>query len=369
MSLRVPFSLSLLAPLTLLWGAQTAPRDTFNAQLAQLVETVNHAVVNVTANIYIDPNGSVKWTNMGYGLIIGSDLILTPLQIVGGCDEVFISRDDQAGIATEIIAVDNEFQFAALDIPKEMGNAVQIAPIADTLRAPAIGDPLFILANTIGAKPVMTLASLDALRPDGLLQISNTLSPAAAGGAVFNARGELLAMIVMQISDFHSDFMGATTNGMILAMPIQQILHRLSRQLNRNGGYLGIVVVDWPSQLGGAHIKQLQIDSPAAKAGLQVGDIVLSSNNHKVANAFDLFQNMQKCRPHDTVSLRILRGDQIHSIDVVLDSLPRVSPPPTAPFAKSSPTGIQQAAEREKMLLRIQSLQNEIDHLWKQLNE
>ena len=347
----------------------------YREQLVLLIKNVQLSVVPINADFEISQNQQIDLTNFGYGLVIEPDMVIAPSRIVEGSREIWISDQPNIKISGRIIGWDNEHGLSILKMNQPLKNSVLPAFIDQNEGVPA-GEPVLILSNSMSIMPAVSFATVACTRNDGIIQISGNLPIGADGGAVFDFKGRVVGLVYGQISPFSDELNGSQQVfpvETVLVYPIHQIRNAIQNELLRSNThcvYMGVVVADWPSQLGGAHVRQVLMDSPAAASGLQIGDIILSSNNHKVSKAVDLFHNMQNCYAGETVNLSILRGHQIVTVAVVLDSLPK------AWAASSSPSAVppsnletKEPLNEEFLQMRIKALEKEINRLRQFLKE
>lgn len=317
--------------------SQTYPSlQAYRAELIQLINDVEKSAVAVHAKIDLQQNDTpdadsptVDWTNFGAGLVIDEHHIITKQKVTHASVDIVIATQDNRKLNAQVIGTDNTLGVSLLQIDGEFETA-HLPQIVDSATQIKAGEPTVILSNSLGVMPAVSLGTVNCVRNDGMIQLSVDLPAGSAGGAVFDFQGRLIGIVAAEIDLFpdelpySSDILSTET---LLVHPIHEVLKRsnaIAQRAGKKQGFVGLVVEDWPSQLGGAHVKRVYNNSPAERSGLQVGDIILASNNHKVANALDLFENMQKHQPGDSVTLNILRSDQIHSIPVL------VSTPPTS---------------------------------------
>lgn len=347
----------------------------FREQLVLLIKNVQLSIVPITADFEISQQQQIDWTNCGYGLVIEPDMVIAPSLVVEGSREIWVSDQPNNKISGQIIGIDTVHGLSILKMKQSLKNAT-LPTFVDQNEGVTAGEPVLILSNSMSVMPAVSFGIVNCTHNDGIIQISGNLPIGAEGGAVFDFKGRVVGLVYAQISPLAGELSGSLLkfpDETVLVYPIHQIRNSIQNELlrsNTHSVYLGVVVADWPSQLGGAHIRQVLMNSPAAASGLQIGDIILSSNNHKVSKALDLFHNMQNCYAGETVSLNILRGQQIFTIPVMLDSVPNA---PMANFLNSEiqPNNLdkKEPLNQEFIHMRIKTLEKELDRLRQSLKE
>ncbi len=353
--------------------------QSYRQELMQLISDVEMSAVAVHAKIDMQQGESrnadsptVDWTNFGAGLIIDKQHIITKQKVTKASIDIIIATQDGRKVNAQIVGADDALGISLLKIEGEFDQNF-LPEIMDTSKMIRAGEPVIILSNSLGVMPAVSMGTINCIRNDGMIQLSVDLPAGSAGGAVFNFDGQLVGLVAMEIDLFpdelpySADFLSTET---LLVHPIQNVLNHtqlIVQNAGKKEGFVGLVVEDWPSHLGGAHVKRVYNDSPADRSGIQVGDIILASNNHKVATAYDLFQNMQNYQPGDSVTLNVLRSDQIHSIPV------RVAPPPessrqdvnqSAQISQSQQSNTPQTQiTNDFLLMRIKNLERELQVL------
>ncbi len=321
--------LLFVLPLPLL--AQNSVLTSFRQEFVQLVKQVEKSAVSVEAHMGIgEPIGSdpaIEMINSGAGLIINSQHIISKQKIVNGSQEIHITFYDGKTVPGTLVGSDESMGLSLLKVDENIVPDFFPNIIADPALV-AAGEPVLILSNSLGIMPAVSLGTVNCTRNDGMIQLSADLPAGSSGGAVFNFAGELIGLVAVEIDffpdelPFSSDLLASET---VLVNPIRDVqrsITTLSSQEGKSKVYFGVSVEDWPSQLGGAHVKQVYQNSPAALSGMKTGDIVLSTDNHKVAKAFDLFQLISSHNVGDTVTMQILRGDHIFPLTVTLAAAP-----------------------------------------------
>jgi serine protease Do len=167
----------------------------------------------------------------------------------------------------------------------------------------------------------------DRRKPGEYIQIDAAINPGNSGGALVNARGELVGINTFLISST------GTFSGMGFAIPTQ-IVRPTADTLIRDGkishGYMGIGITDISPENAqffhvpdstGAVVDQVETNSPAAKAGLKVGDVIRAVDGQKVTGAGDLQVEVGQKQPGNTVKLEVLRAGKTVAVPVTLQAM------------------------------------------------
>jgi len=162
----------------------------------------------------------------------------------------------------------------------------------------------------------------DARKPGGFIQTDAAINPGNSGGALVNAHGELVGINTFIISNSGS-FAGAG-----FAIP-SQIARATVEQLIKTGtvhhGYLGIGMNDVTPEnahffnlkdASGAIVAEVTPDSPASRAGLKSGDVIVQLNGQKMLNGSALQVAVSQVAPGASIELGILRDGSSHTLTV-----------------------------------------------------
>jgi serine protease Do len=243
-----------------------------------------------------------KRKGLGSGFIISEDgYICTNYHVVAGAQKVFVKikgKDYQA----DVIGSDDRTDLALIKLktsdkfkPVFLGNSDDVH-VGDW--AIAIGNP-FGLSNTFTVGFISATGRKDAEMLGGvqaMLQTDAPINPGNSGGPLINIKGEVVGVNSQIISQSGGNV------GIGFAIPInaaRSILEQLKVNKKIKRGYFGIQPVplteDYAKERGlnnneGAIVGQVVQDSPAEKAGLKVGDIILKVDSRKITNAPDLVE-------------------------------------------------------------------------------
>ncbi len=257
----------------------------------------------------------VPTEGLGSGFIISSDgLVLTNAHVVKGAKSVTVTLTDHRSYKAKVLGTDSKTDIAVLKIAAHnlptvrVGDPSKLEPGDWVL---AIGSP-YGFYNTVTAGIVS--AKSRALPDDSMVPFIQTdvaVNPGNSGGPLFNTQGDVVGInsqIFTQTGAFE---------GLSFAIPIN-VAETVAQQIIEHGrvehAKLGIAVQTVSQQLAtsfglqtprGALVAQVTDGSPAAKAGLKAGDIILSVNGQPVNDSSDLPMMIGLMRPGQKVELGI----------------------------------------------------------------
>lgn len=353
-----------------------APVGMLVADFSQLVEREGPAVVNITANNreeqdeentspfpfpipeddpffeffkrFMPPGqgggrsapSEREAMSYGSGFILSTDgFIMTNAHVVAGASQIQVKMADKREFSAKLIGMDKRTDVAVLKIEATQLPAVKIGQ-ASQLKVgewvAAIGAP-FGFDNTVTAGIVS--AKGRNLPDDTYVQFIQTdvaINPGNSGGPLFNLKGEVVG-INSQIYSRSGGFMGIS-----FSIPID-VAMQVAEQLKKNGkvsrGQLGVHIqelsLDLAQSFGrktadGALVVNVEPNSPAAIAGLQIGDIVLTVDGEAVASSRDLPLLIGGRQPGTKVKLGLWRKGQTVEVEVTLAELkPDAAPTPS----------------------------------------
>lgn len=327
-------------------------------QFAYLVKQASPAVVNITASKeslvgenaleseempeffrrFFDERQRPRGPSAGSGFIISADgYILTNHHVVDGADEISVALSDRRELTASIVGKDELSDLALLKIDSE---DLPVAKIGSSKRLEvgewvlAIGSPfgfeLSVTAGIVSAKG-RSLPGNSSGNYVPFIQTDVAINPGNSGGPLFNLDGEVVG-INSQIFTRSGGFMGLS-----FAIPMDVAMEVVS-QLREHGkvsrGWLGVGIQSLNQDLAesfgldrpqGALISRIFPDSPAEKAKLEVGDIILELNGLNIDLSSDLPHIVGRLRGDTEVELVIIRDKERKAMDVVLGSLPEKS--------------------------------------------
>ena len=290
--------------------------------------------------------------SLGSGFVISSDgYILTNRHVVSDADEIRVRFSDRRTYEAQVIGTDKASDVALIKIDADNLPTVKIGKSSDLKVGEwvlAIGSP-FGFDHTVTAGIVSAKGrSLPTENYVPFIQTDVAINPGNSGGPLFDLDGEVIG-INSQIYSRTGGFMGLS-----FAIPIELAMN-VADQLRETGsvsrGYLGVLIQDVDRNLAesfgmsqpyGALVSRIMPDSPADKAGLEVGDVILSYNDQRLLNSSQLPPMVGTTRVDEKATLRVLRDGKERNIDVVVGRLDEDNAEPRAVPARAEPEEIEQ---------------------------
>jgi serine protease Do len=275
----------------------------------------------------------------GTGFIISRDgLILTNNHVVEGATKIAVSFVSEPDVEfdAKLIGRDQLSDSALIQLVEKPAAPLTEAKFGDSsLMQPgdwvmAIGNP-FNLDHTVTVGVISGLErSLTVSEGYGqeVIQTDAAINPGNSGGPLLNFRGEVIGINTAILSNDRQ----AGNLGIGFAVPIN-IVRDLLPQLRtgkvvrgRIAVQVGVVPPDNLADLGlkerrGAQVSSVESGGPAAKAGMQPGDIILDFNGQPVKSRDDLVRIVQRTKPGTTVPVRIMRDKQEKTLNVTVEEL------------------------------------------------
>jgi len=287
--------------------------DEIQASIRQLSEGAGPSVVGI----------GQRW-GVGSGVVLAEGRVLTNAHNVRG-DQVTVTFADGRTAEGTVAGHDIDADLAVIDV--DTGGAPAL-PWADGT-APGVGTPVFALSNPGGRGLRVTFGFISGIertfrgprgrRITGSLEHTAPLLPGSSGGPVLDAGGQLLGINTNRLGE-----------GFYLAIPADEALRGRADALARGESAvsprLGVTIA--PGHVArrlrravglpdteGVLIREVAGDSPAARAGLAQGDLIVAAAGQPVRTADDLFDALQAARG-GTIELKLVRGTDERTLQV-----------------------------------------------------
>ena len=278
-------------------------------------------------------HGEMPMRGMASGFIVSPDgIILTNAHVVDwdGAKQVDIKLTDKREFKAKVIGVDKQSDVAVLKIDAKNLPTVKLGNSAD-LR---VGDWVLAIGSPFGLENTVMQGIVSATGrtlPDetyvSFIQTDVPINPGNSGGPLINMRGEVVG-INAQIYSHSGGY-----EGLAFAIPID-VAANVQQQILQHGhvtrGRLGVTVQDMTqgladsfglNNLEGGLVNNVEPGSPAAKAGLEVGDVILKFNGRQINNSAQLPAQVAEIKPGTTVKLELLRKRATKELNVTVDEL------------------------------------------------
>ncbi len=293
--------------------------------------------------------------SLGSGFIIRADgYVVTNNHVVDGATDITVKLSDGRKFAASVVGRDEKTDLALLKITAQNLPVLAFGN-SDGLQ---VGEPVMAIGNPFGLEGTVTTGIVSAKGRvigegpyDDFIQTDASINPGNSGGPMVNQAGQVVGINTAIVSQ------SGGSVGIGFAIPINEaksILPQLQAQGHVTRGWLGVSIQSVTADLAkafhlekdqGALVAQVLPDSPAAKAGLQAGDVIVAFDGHPIAKSSDLPHLVAATPVGRTATVQVLRDGKPRTVTAEIAALPEP----------------QQAAEaaspgRERLGLSIQPL-------------
>jgi serine protease Do len=280
------------------------------------------------------PRGPQIEHGMGSGVVISPDgYIVTNNHVVDGAVDIRVTTSNRQVMKAKLIGTDPLTDLAVLKVD---GKNLASAPWGDSKEVRP-GQTVLAFGNPYGFRFTVTRGIVSAVnranpdpsdrsKPGEFIQTDAAINPGNSGGPLVDARGEVVGINTFLVSP------SGTFSGMGFAIP-SQIVRPTVETLIRDGkvshGHIGIGIADvtpenskfFDNSTTGGVVTQVEPDSPGAKAGVQIGDVITEIDGQKVTDAGELQVIVGQKQPGSKISLKVLREGKSMTIPVTLEAL------------------------------------------------
>jgi Do/DeqQ family serine protease len=273
---------------------------------------------------------------LGSGVIVNASegLILTNNHVIDGADEIEIALGDRREFMATVVGADPQTDLALLKIDARNLTALSIAGTDDVM----VGDYVIAVGNPFGLSSTVTSGIVSALgrenRMDGAndryedyIQTDAAINPGNSGGALVNSKGELIGINTAIISR------SGSSAGIGFAIPTRTITNVMA-QLMEYGevrrGRIGVLIGDLTpelrqglglSSIKGALVQSVTEDSPAQKAGLEGGDVIIAFNGEDLEDSSDLRNAVGLLTPGTDADITYIRDGKRKTSRITVEAV------------------------------------------------
>ena len=272
------------------------------------------------------PNGESDNTNLGSGVIISQDgYIVTNSHVISKADNIIVMLNDGRKATAKVIGSDVESDVAVIKV-----DLTGLKPLGFREQSTQVGDVVLAIGNPFGVGQTVTQGIISATGRTGLgintvedfIQTDAAINPGNSGGALVDAYGQLVGINTAIFSR------SGGSMGIGFAIPteiVKLVMNGIIKDGKVRRGWLGIELqssMKDPTKLSddtqGIEVMNVMPDGPAAKAGLQKGDIITAMDNKPVNDANTLIQMVARKAPNSVVNLQVMRNKAQSSVNVTL---------------------------------------------------
>ena len=272
---------------------------------------------------------------LGSGVIISPDgYIVTNNHVIDGAVDIRVTMTDRRILPAKLIGADPLTDLAVIKID---GVNLPSVPLGDSTQLHP-GQTVLAFGNPLGFRFTVTRGIVSALNrpnpfaadrrsPGEFIQTDAAINPGNSGGPLVNAHGEVVGINTFLVSETGG------FSGMGFAIPAQIVkptVDSLIKYGKVSHGYIGIGISDVTPEeakffhvdnASGAVVTQVEPNSPGAKAGLKVGDVITELNGKAVSDAGELQVEVGQKQPETTLHLKALRDGNPLDVPVTLEAM------------------------------------------------
>jgi serine protease Do len=270
-------------------------------------------------------------TSIGSGFIISQDgFIATNNHVIDGAKEIIVGLNEGKKYKAKIIGKDKKTDLALLKIDAE--KPLPFVEFGDSSKA-RIGDWVLVIGNPYGLGGSLSVGIVSANnrsvnQGENFIQTDAAINKGNSGGPMFNIKGEVIGVNTALFSP------SGGSVGIGFANPsstAKTIIEELKEKGEIERGWIGVFVQnindDFAKSLSlkqrkGVFVIEITIDSPAYKAGLVQGDVILKFNGIEISDMKELPKNISKTKVGQKISLLILRNNKEKTIEIEVGKMP-----------------------------------------------
>jgi Do/DeqQ family serine protease len=319
-------------------AARKAMPAVVNIFTAQQVKRPRHPLIDDPLFRYFfgdqPDSGTQRREGLGSGVIVSEQgYILTNHHVVESVDQIEVALSDSRKVPAKVVGTDPETDLAVLKIDVQKLPAITFAR-AEQLR---VGDVVLAIGNPFGVGQTVTFGIVSGLGRSHLgiatfenfIQTDAAIHPGNSGGALVDVKGNLVGVNTAIYSQT------GTSMGIGYAIPVsiaRQVMEQIIEKGSVTRGWIGVGVQDINKEVAesfklptakGVLITQIERGSPADKAGVKLGDVLVAVNDKPVGDTTTMLNLVAALRPGEQARVRVARNQEETELTVTIGRRPR----------------------------------------------
>lgn len=327
----------------------TATSTTVSTDVSEIVDNVLPAIVQVTnagLKEYRTFFGTMQQptTSAGSGIIVSQDedniYIATNNHVVSGAETLTITFNDGEAVEGTIKGTDSSCDLAVVsvaikDIKEDTLSEIKVATLGDS-DSTVVGEAAIVIGNAMGYGTSVTNGIISAkdrevsitdddgnVVTNSLLQTNAAVNPGNSGGALLNAKGEVIGIVSAKLAE-------ESVEGMGYAIPISYAWNIIQQMVDNDvvseleASYLGIAGRDITTEMSeqynvpvGVYVAQVVAGSGAEEAGIETEDVITAFNGRKVTSVNTLNNIMKYLPAGSTVEVKVAKASNDYKEETV----------------------------------------------------
>ncbi|MCD6334866.1 MAG: trypsin-like peptidase domain-containing protein [Candidatus Latescibacteria bacterium] len=306
------------------WG-ENGVLERMEDEIASIVGKARPLVVSIRAD-HPEPGRSGRWQrNVGSGVVLDSEgHILTAESVIRGAERIEVVAISEKKYPAEPVGFDPESGLAVIRVKEP---AFSASPFGDSDRV-QIGRWTLVVGNSMGVVSASAFGLITGFREGGRwIQINTRIYPGNGGAPLFDSKGRLIGIVIGELSPHRSDPSRPGVPSATLAIPINEA-RRVARHLIADGeityGWLGVTAgpVNTSTEKPQVMVWQVARHSPAHKAGIRRGDLILTYKGHPIKSVWELAHRVRTTSVGQVVNIGLRRADRRVSMPVRIEKKP-----------------------------------------------